>query len=145
MEFDKKAYAEQQRRKRLSRNLRVIRRSLGLSEQELAERAGYKNGAMIVAIENGSAEPSYDKIRDLANALGVSIPQLRGSGRKIDITEEGWPKLSESERMAISLFAPIIDSLDEFGIEHLLNTALLVCKANGVEPKWKRPDYREKN
>lgn len=139
----KKAYADQQRIKRLALNLRVIRTSLGMSEQELAEKAGYRSGTTITAIENGSTEPSYEKVKDLANALGVSIGQLRGLG-KIETTEEGWPKLTEAERTAHFIFGPILKSLDADGIRYLIDTGLLVCRAKGVVPEWKKTEYQTK-
>lgn len=144
MNIDKKEYAEKMKRKRLARNLNFIRRSQGLSEQELAEKVGYKNGSHIVSIENETGDPSYEKIRDIANALDVSIPQLKGTGRKIEMTNEGWPKLTESERTALTLFAPVLDALDEEGRRQLFDNTLLVLKGNGVVPKWKKADYKNK-
>lgn len=109
----------------------------------VAERAGYKNGAIITAIENGTKAAEDSKVKDIANALGVSISQLVGY-RKIDISEKGWPKLTESEKTALFLFAPVIEVLNGQDTEHLIDYALLLCKAAGVTPAWKEPEYKTK-
>lgn len=129
--------------KRFGLHLNMIRRSLGLSENEVAEKAGYKNGAIITAIENGTRSAEDGKVKDIANALGVSISQLLGY-RRIEISEKGWPKLNECEKTALFLFAPVIEVLDEEDVTHLIDYALLLCKAAGRQPAWKEPEYKSK-
>lgn len=142
-EGSKREYAEKMKRKRLARNLRMIRKSLDMSEADLADKAGYKGSSFVVAIENESTEPSYEKLKDIANALDVTIPQLKGIGRKIETKEDGWPKISESERTALSLFAPVIEVLDDDELNDLINVTLMICKASGKVPKWKKPEYKK--
>lgn len=139
---DRRTYADH-RRKRLALHLKTIRRSLGLSEQDVADRAGYKSGTMITAIENTTRQVDDDKIKDIANALGVSISQLLGY-RKIEMSDKGWPKLSDSEKTALMLLAPMIEVLDEKAVEYLLDTGMLLCRAGGVTPEWKQPEYMSK-
>jgi len=129
------------RAKRLGLHLRTIRKSIGMSEQDVADRAGYKSGTMITAIENATRQVDDDKIKDIANALGISISQLLGY-RKIDLTDKGWPKLNESEKTALLLFGPMLASLDEKETEYLLDTGILLCKAKGAVPEWKEPEYK---
>ena len=74
----RKQYQEQLKLKRFGLHLNTIRRSLGLSENEVAEKAGYKNGSFITAIENGTKAAEDSKVKDIANALGVSMSQLVG-------------------------------------------------------------------
>ena len=130
--------------KRFGLHLNMIRRSLGLSENEVAEKAGYKNGAIITAIENGTKSVEDSKIKDIANALGVSISQLVGY-RRIEISEKGWPRLTESEKTALFLFAPVIEVLDKEDFDRLIDYALLLCRrAEGKRPAWKEPEYKSK-
>lgn len=136
-----RSYNSQSRRKRFGRYLRIVRKSFGMSEQDLADGCGYKSGTMITGIENASRQIDDDKVKEIANALDVSIGQLMGY-RKIELSEKGWAKLSESERTALFLFAPIIEVLDEEDTETLLHTALMFCKAKGETPAWeKKPDF----
>lgn len=140
MEDRKKIYQDNLKWKRLSLHLRTIRKSRGMSEQDAADACGYKSGTMITAIENGTRRIDQEKIKEIANALGVSISQLLGF-RKIDTTEKGWPKLTESEKTALFLFAPILEVLGDADTEYLLDTGLLLCKASGKEPAWNEPEF----
>lgn len=96
---------------------------------------------MITAIENETRRIDQDKVKELANALGVSISQLLGF-KKIELSEKGWPRLTESEKTALFLFAPILQVLDDNDIEYLLDTGILLCKAKGIEPAWNEPEYK---
>ena len=142
-EQQRKSYGERMQKKRIARNLKAIRKSKHLTEMELAERSGYKSASVITGIENGSVMPSYEKIRDIATALNVSISQLKGTG-KIELGKDGWPRLTESERTGIFLLAPIIQSLDDEQVDDLISYALLLCKAEGREPAWKKPAYEKR-
>ena len=114
-----------------------------MSEQDVADACGYKSGTMITAVENGTRQIDDGKIKDIANALGVSISQLVGF-KKFELTDKGWPKLTESEKTALFLLAPMVQSLDEEDIEYLLQTGVILCKAKGVAPDWTVPEYKSK-
>ena len=137
-DFLKSERLAEMNRRRLALFVRTIRRSRGLSRAELAEKAGYESQAIITAIESANKNPDESKVIDLANALGVSIDLLKGYG-KIDLTEKGWPKLSESEKIALYLVAPILRELNDEETRHLMDTGLLLLKAKGREPAWKKP------
>lgn len=65
----------------LSDRVRCRREALGLTQEELALRMGYKSRVSINKIENG--RPVSQKIiARLAEALGVSIPYLMGWDEK---------------------------------------------------------------
>lgn len=59
----------------LGRRIRSTREERGLSLQDLAERAGWSRRFLIDA-EAGRANPSLGKLSDLAEALGLPLPQL---------------------------------------------------------------------
>lgn len=59
----------------LGRQIRLVRQRKALSIQTLAETAGISR-AWLGEIERGSASPSVDIVRRLADALGVSIGSL---------------------------------------------------------------------
>lgn len=59
--------------------IRELRKLRGLSQEELAERAGYKSGsAMISQIEKGRKNVSNDKLFAIAKALDVTPNILHG-------------------------------------------------------------------
>ena len=57
--------------------LRAARESKGLSQTDLAKRAGFQPSA-ICHFENGRRTPSLDSLRKLADALSVSLDYLAG-------------------------------------------------------------------
>ena len=59
----------------LGRAVRELRRGLGLTQEELAELSGMDR-AYEGAIERGERRPTYGKVLDLAQALGVSGAEL---------------------------------------------------------------------
>lgn len=79
-------------------SVRRIRRERGLSQQELADKAGIGQDS-ISAIETGKHEPHPRTLRKLANALGVEVadffrePALAG---KAEAPEAGRPKVAAS-------------------------------------------------
>lgn len=59
----------------IGREVRGIRRQLGITVAELAESSGLSVG-MLSKIENGMTSPSLTTLQSLSNALGVPISQL---------------------------------------------------------------------
>lgn len=59
--------------------LRAGRERAGLSQAELAEKAGFQPSA-ISHFETGRRAPSFDNLRALADALSVSTDYLAGRG-----------------------------------------------------------------
>lgn len=59
------------------RNLRSIRKSQGLSQQDLADKARVDRGT-ISRLENFRQSPSLETATTLADALGVSLDELVG-------------------------------------------------------------------
>lgn len=62
--------------KLLYTNIRKIREQLGMSQEELAKKVGYKSRTSIAKIEAGKVDLSNSKIEEFAKALGVLVPDL---------------------------------------------------------------------
>lgn len=123
-------------------NLKTIRKSLNLSQEEVAAKVGYKNASKIAEIENGNGDPSFEKIKDIANALGVSIYQLKGNNKKRETN--GDPIFySEADLIALDLFSPILKVLDDAETEQLLDFALALTRAKDEKPRWKEPKFKK--
>lgn len=139
------AYIKQLQSKRFALLLETVRRSKGMSKSQLAEAIGYESASAITAWENGTRDPNTETnretVKSIANALGVAIPQLKGYGN-LRVRDNGQPILTESERLALYLFAPIIKALDDESIRYLIDTGLLLCKASGKEPAWRETEYQ---
>ena len=72
----------------LGKRVRDLRIKSGMSEVELARKAGYKSDAIIKAIEAGSRTPSFEKNLDIARALGVSVNELLGNKKGLSANEK---------------------------------------------------------
>ena len=72
----------------LYKNIKAKRQELGLSQEELAKKVGYKDRTSIAKIETGKVDLSQSKIIEFANILGVSPSYLMGWDEK----EEEKPK-----------------------------------------------------
>ena len=59
-------------------NIKHLRESLGLSQEALAEKVGYKDRSSIAKIESGLVDLSQSKIALFASALNVTPAQLMG-------------------------------------------------------------------
>lgn len=63
----------------LYENIKKFRTEKHMSQEELAEKVGYKSGkSMISRIENGQIDLGQTKIMEFAEALGVSPGELMG-------------------------------------------------------------------
>lgn len=72
----------------IGREVRAIRRQLGITVADMAENSGLSLG-MLSKIENGMTSPSLTTLQTLSNALGVPLSQLL--------------KRFEQERMAVQV------------------------------------------
>ena len=66
---------ENQPRKQLGNNIKRLRTSLGLSQEQLAEKAGLHR-TYVGAVERGERNVSLDNILAISCALGVSASTL---------------------------------------------------------------------
>lgn len=62
----------------IGKRIEQIREQVGLSQSGLARAIGTSQSA-ISQIEAGDRNPSFDMLRQIAKALGVSVPHLVGA------------------------------------------------------------------
>ena len=60
--------------------IRMLRESMGMSQEELAHKCGYTGRSMISRIEAGQVDLQVSKLMLIAAALGVDAPYLFGTG-----------------------------------------------------------------
>ena len=68
--------------------VRAKRKSLGLSQEKLAEKAGCDRQS-INRVENAAYSPSLDRVFKLADALGLSLSDLFDEFDRVDSTTPG--------------------------------------------------------
>ena len=73
----------QRRRLSFGAVVRAKRKSLGLSQEKLAERAGCDRQS-INRVENAAYSPSLDRVFKLADALGMSLSDLFDEFDRVD-------------------------------------------------------------
>lgn len=83
-------------------NILNRRRELGLTQEELAKRMGYKSKSTINKIEMGINDIPQGKIVKFAEVLYTTPARLMGWNEEEETLEE--PKLTEGEKMLLDLF-----------------------------------------
>jgi transcriptional regulator with XRE-family HTH domain len=71
--------------------LRTLRAEAGLTQEQLAERAGVKRDA-VARWERGNREPSWSNVIALADALGVSCDAFRQEPALTPEPQRGRPR-----------------------------------------------------
>ena len=87
-------------------NILLKRKQLGLTQEELAKRMGYKSKSTINKIELGINDIPQSKIVQFAEVLGTTPAHLMGWNEDEKISPEE-PKLSEGEKMLLDLFRQV--------------------------------------
>lgn len=67
---------EEDRLKRLGAYIKLLRESLGMSQEELAKKSGFSGRQAISVLENGRNNISIDRLVDLAIALKTTPSDL---------------------------------------------------------------------
>ena len=67
---------EEDRLKRLGAYIKLLRESLGMSQEELAKKSGFSGRQAISVLENGRNNISIDRLVDLAVALKTTPSDL---------------------------------------------------------------------
>ena len=80
----------------LSSRIRQRREELGMSQEELASRMGYRSKSSITKIEKGINDIPQNKLEDFADALETSTAWLLGldSGREVPRGFEPMPRMA---------------------------------------------------
>lgn len=103
---------------KFARTLKDTRERKGLSQSELADKAGFQASA-ISHFETGRREPSFENLKRLANALNVSTDFLMGRETKSSL----------SGPIATSLFRHA-EKLSDADLQSLTDMAKLLAKRN---------------
>lgn len=89
-------------------NILAIRKQLGWTQEELANKMGYKSKSSINKIELGLNDIPQSKIAQFAKVLGVSPARLMGWEEDTSINSKNLPNdekaLTEGEKAMLDLF-----------------------------------------
>ena len=99
-----------------SSNLRYLRKERGMSQDELADKLGYKSFTTIQKWESGVSEPSVSTLKVIANIFGISMDQMINQNLSAPSSSPADPlQLTEQEERLVA----ICRSLNEEGRERL--------------------------
>ncbi|AKU90098.1 helix-turn-helix domain-containing protein [Vulgatibacter incomptus] len=116
----------------LGRQILAVRREAGLTQAELANRAGVSN-EFLSRIENGTGIPSLETIGRLAAALGLPACQL-------------FPPAEDLGGAAASRLLRVVSKLDEGDRELVVRLAEQVAKAReGAAPAGRQSRSRSRS
>ncbi len=103
-----------------------MRKQVGLTQEELAKKMGYKSKSTINKIELGINDIPQSKIFQFAEVLGTTPAYLMGWDEE-EKTSPEEPKLTEGEMMVLELFRKIPEDRQPEALE-LLRVALRMQK-----------------
>lgn len=99
----------------LYNNIRKYRLRLGLTQDQLAQLAGYTDRSSIAKIERGLVDISQSKLELFARVLHVSPGELIGRSE----ADGSHTVLTPSEQSLIDHFRQLNDEGQEMAIEHV--------------------------
>ena len=90
-------------------NILRIRKSLGLTQEELAKMMGYKSKSTINKIELGINDIPQSKIAQFAEVLGTTPAELMGWNEEDKNDSPTETSLTEGEKMWLELYHRVSD------------------------------------
>lgn len=103
----------------LGKKIKRIRKSLSMTQRQLADKIGYSQTSTITKIENGSINISNVKVQEIAIALGVNIS---------DLLEDNKPKVNNDPYFIDTSF---LNSEEQKELDTLLSMNTLMFMKNG--------------
>lgn len=103
----------------LGEKIKKFRKSLGMTQVELAKKVGYRSGSTITEIEKGNNDIPFDKLKTIAQALGVSVS---------DLLEDNKPKVHDDPYFIDTSF---LNSEERKELDTLLSMNTLMFMKNG--------------
>lgn len=103
-----------------SSNLRYLRKERGMSQDELADKLGYKSFTTIQKWESGVSEPSVSTLKVIANIFGVSMDQMINQDLSVPSSSSATPlRLSEQEEHLVVSFRCLNEEGREKAVERI--------------------------
>lgn len=98
----------------IGKRIKEKRESLGMTQEELAAKLGYKNKSSIAKIETGTNDIVQSKVVEFANILDTSVAYLMGW--------ESIPKNSPKKGVVINVLGRVAAGVPIEAIEDIIDT-----------------------
>lgn len=107
-----------------SSNLRYLRKERGMSQDELADKLGYKSFTTIQKWESGVSEPSVSTLKVIANIFGVSMDQMINQDLSVPSSSPATPlQLTVQEEHLVISFRCLNEEGREKVVEYVVDLA----------------------
>ena len=101
----------------VGKNILLLRKHLGLTQEELAKKMGYKSKSTINKIELGINDIPQSKIVQFAQVLGTTPAYLMGWKEEQKKLPQDKKELSEGERTLLELFNRVPEDQQKLVLE----------------------------
>lgn len=98
----------------IGKRIKEKRESLGMTQEELASKLGYKNKSSIAKIETGTNDIVQSKVVEFANILDTTVAYLMGW--------ESIPKNSKRKGVTINVLGRVAAGIPIEAIEEIIDT-----------------------
>ena len=115
-------------KKEIGEKIKEKREKLNLSQEQLADKLGYKSKTSIHKVEQGMTDLPQSKIIEFAKALNTTPTYLMG----LEIPEEIPNSIPEVEFMSIPLYASVSAGYGSCQSEFIKMIAIPGLKPNGT-------------
>lgn len=107
----------------IGQRIKQRREELGLSQQELATRLGYKSKVSISNVENDRDDMTTTRVQKYAKALETTSAYLMGWDEVADIKLDFGTTIEKLEQHSVEYLHNYVDCFNRAAIKELLNVA----------------------
>jgi repressor LexA len=104
----------------IGKRIREQRESIGMTQEELANKLGYKNKSTIAKIETGANDIVQSKVVEFANALNTSIAYLMGWDNNVSPIPGG--RKEKKKGVTIKVLGRVAAGIPLEAIEDIIDT-----------------------
>ena len=128
----------------IGKRIKNRRKELGITQEELAQKLGYKNKSTIAKIENGTNDIVQSKVVEFANALDTTVAALMGWDDTEPEQEEHYYLDDEAREMAEFMFTNpeykvLFDASRKVKKEDIEIVRKIIEKFGGTDPDYDEP------
>lgn len=128
----------------IGKRIKNRRKELGITQEELAQKLGYKNKSTIAKIENGTNDIVQSKVVEFAKALDTTVAALMGWDDTEPEQEQHYYLDDEAREMAEFMFTNpeykvLFDASRKVKKEDIEIVRKIIEKFGGADPDYDEP------
>lgn len=128
----------------IGKRIKNRRKELGITQEELAQKLGYKNKSTIAKIENGTNDIVQSKVVEFAKALDTTVAALMGWDDTEPEQEQHYYLDDEAREMSEFMFTNpeykvLFDASRKVKKEDIEIVRKIIEKFGGADPDYDEP------